>query len=74
MSSHLDLASLAPALRSRNFRLFWLGQIVSNLGTALQVVAEAWLVYELTRSTFWLGMVGLLALLPVIPISLLGGC
>ena len=73
MSSSLDLASLAPALRSRNFRLFWLGQIVSNLGTALQVVAEAWLVYELTRSTFWLGMVGLLALLPVIPISLLGG-
>ena len=73
MSSRLDLASLAPALRSRNFRLFWLGQIVSNLGTALQVVAEAWLVYELTRSTFWLGMVGLLALLPVIPISLLGG-
>lgn len=66
-------AHLAPALRVRNFRLFWLGQIISNLGTALQVVAEGWLIYQLTRSTFWLGMVGLLALIPVIPISLLGG-
>ena len=73
MKITLDWANLAPALRSRNFRLFWLGQIVSNLGTALQVVAEGWLIYELTRSTFWLGMVGLLALIPVIPISLLGG-
>jgi MFS family permease len=68
-----DWAGLAPALRIRNFRLFWLGQIVSNLGTALQVVAEGWLIYELTQSTFWLGMVGLLALIPVVPISLLGG-
>ena len=40
MKITLDWANLAPALRSRNFRLFWLGQIVSNLGTALQVVAE----------------------------------
>lgn len=62
-----------PALRSRNFRLFWGGQIVSTIGTSLQVVAEGYLVYELTQSTFWLGMVGLLGLLPVLPISLLGG-
>lgn len=73
MNLGLTVASLAPALRIRNFRLFWLGQIVSNLGTALQVVAEAWLIYDLTQSTFWLGMVGLLALIPVVPISLLGG-
>jgi MFS family permease len=69
----IDWARNAPALRFRNFRLFWLGQIVSNLGTAIQVVAEGWLVYDLTESTFWLGMVGFLALLPVIPISLFGG-
>ena len=66
------LAAL-PALRSRNFRLFWTGQIISTIGTSLQVVAEGYLVYELTQSTFWLGMVGLLGLLPVLPISLLGG-
>lgn len=63
----------APALRSRNFRLFWLGQLVSIVGTSVQVVAEGWLIYDLTGSTFWLGMVGFLALIPVLPISLIGG-
>ncbi len=65
--------AVAPALRSRNFRLFWLGQTASLIGTSLQVVAEGWLIYNLTDSTFWLGAVGFIALLPVIPISFLGG-
>lgn len=65
--------SLVPALRARNFRLFWFGQLVSVVGTSVQVVAEGWLIYDITGSTFWLGMVGFLALLPVIPISLAGG-
>jgi MFS family permease len=73
LPGRVDWARNAPALRFRNFRLFWLGQIISNLGTAIQVVAEGWLVYDLTESTFWLGMVSFLALLPVIPISLFGG-
>lgn len=64
---------MAPALRYRNFRLFWSGQVVSIIGTSLQVVAEGWLIYRLTGSTFWLGMVGFLALIPVVPISFLGG-
>lgn len=62
-----------PALRARNFRLFWFSQLVSVVGTSVQVVAEGWLIYEITGSTFWLGMVGLLGLLPVLPISLVGG-
>ncbi len=66
-------STIAPALGSRNFRLFWLGQTVSLVGTSLQVVAEGWLIYGLTGSTFWLGAVGLIALLPVVPISFLGG-
>jgi predicted MFS family arabinose efflux permease len=66
-------ARVSPALRSRNFRLFWLGQLISVIGTSVQVVAEGWLIYDLTGSTFWLGMVGLLGLLPVLPVSLLGG-
>ncbi len=65
--------SMAPALRSRNFRLFWIGQAISLIGTSLQVVAEGWLIYQLTHSTFWLGMTSFLALLPVLPISLIGG-
>ena len=67
------LLSLAPALRSRNFRLFWFGQLISVVGTSVQVVAEGWLIYAITGSTFWLGAVGFLALLPVLPISLAGG-
>ncbi|HMQ52090.1 MAG TPA: MFS transporter, partial [Anaerolineae bacterium] len=66
-------ATISPALRSRNFRLFWFGQTISTIGTSLQVVAEGWLIYHLTNSTFWLGMVGFIGLLPVVPISLLGG-
>jgi MFS family permease len=66
-------AAIAPALQSRNFRLFWLGQTASLIGTSLQVVAEGWLIYKLTDSTFWLGMVGFIALVPVVPISFLGG-
>ena len=57
------LGSFAPALRSRNFRLFWLAQIVSTIGTSLQVIAEGYLIYDITESTFWLGMVSLLGLL-----------
>lgn len=66
-------ARVSPALRSRNFRLFWLGQLISVVGTSVQVVAEGWLIYHITGSTFWLGMVGLLGLLPVLPVSLIGG-
>lgn len=65
--------NLAPALESSNFRLFWVAQLLSTIGTSLQVVAEGWLIYRLTESTFWLGAVGFMALLPVLPLSFLGG-
>lgn len=65
--------TLAPALRSRNFRLFWVAQLISTIGTSLQVVVEGWLVYQVTDSTLWLGLVGLIGLLPVVPLAFLGG-
>jgi MFS family permease len=43
------------------------------MGTFLQVVAENWLLYQLTGSTLWLGVLGFVGLLPVVPISFLGG-
>jgi MFS family permease len=64
---------LAPALRSRDFRLFWVGQSVSTMGTFLQYLAENWLLYQLTESTLWLGVLGVVGLLPVVPIAFLGG-
>jgi MFS family permease len=61
------------ALRHRNFRLFWLGQIVSLIGIWMQTVAQSWLVYRLTDSPFMLGLVNVVGLLPVAPMSLLAG-
>jgi predicted MFS family arabinose efflux permease len=61
------------ALRHRNYRLFITGQVISLSGTWMQRVAQAWLVYELTRSAFALGVVGFATRLPVIFFSLLAG-
>ena len=47
------------ALRHRNFQLFFAGQLISLIGTWMQNVAQAWLVYRLTGSSALLGMVGL---------------
>ena len=48
------------ALRHRNFRLFWFGQLISLIGTWMQTTAQAWLVLELTHSAWLLGVVGAL--------------
>ncbi len=61
------------ALRHRNFRLFWSGQLISLVGTWMQNVARGWLVLELTHSAFWLGMVGFANAVPVLFLSLWAG-
>ena len=68
-SSHSSFA----ALRHRDFRLLWLGQIVSVTGSQMQFVAINWHVYLLTKSAFALGLVGLFRGLPIIICSLAGG-
>ncbi len=61
------------ALRHRDFRLLWLGLIVSVTGSQMQLVAINWHVYVLTKSPLALGLVGLFRGLPVILCSLAGG-
>src|SRR5918912_4514838 len=61
------------ALRHRNFRLFWGGQIISLIGTWMQTVAQGYLVYHLTHSAAMLGVVTTLASLPVLLLTLFGG-
>ncbi|MBI5639551.1 MAG: MFS transporter [Nitrospirae bacterium] len=61
------------ALYYRDFRLFWFGQVISLSGTWMQSVAQGWLVYSLTKSPFYLGMVAAAASLPVLLFTLLGG-
>ncbi len=46
-----------PALSHRNFRLFWTGQCISLIGTWMQNVGQAWLVLQLTKSPWLLGVV-----------------
>src|SRR2546421_2418160 len=61
------------ALRHRNYRLFFFGQMISLIGTWMQTTAQAWLVLQLTHSAWLLGMVGVLQFLPVMVLSLFGG-
>jgi len=61
------------ALRHRDFRLFWIGQLISQIGTWMQSVAQAWLVLELTQSPFQLGLVSALQFAPVLLLSPVGG-
>src|SRR3989442_5344918 len=61
------------ALRHRDFRLFWIGQLISQIGTWMQSVAQAWLVLELTHSPLHLGIVSALQFTPVLFLSPIGG-
>ena len=64
---------LFRALRHRNFRLYVAGQLVSLVGTWLQSVAQAWLVYRLTDSPLLLGLAGFVGQAPVFFLAPLGG-
>ena len=57
----IEIPRLARALRHRDFRLFWTGNFLSNIGTWMQNIAQGWLVLQLTNSAFWLGVVGFAA-------------
>ena len=61
------------ALSHRNFRLFWAGALLSNVGTWMQAVAQGWLVLQLTDSPFWLGVDGFMATAPGLALTLLAG-
>ena len=61
------------ALRHRNFRLFFAGQLVSLIGTWMQSVAQAWLVLKLSNSAMMLGVVAFASFMPVVLVGLFAG-
>jgi MFS family permease len=61
------------SLHIRDYRLLWWGMIVSNIGTWMQMVAQGYLVYQLTDSPFALGLVGFVRAVPVFTFSLFAG-
>lgn len=71
----LAMPRIARALRHQDFRYFWAGNFLSNIGTWMQNVAQGWLVLQLASSnpSFWLGVVGFAAASPMLVFALLGG-
>jgi len=61
------------ALHTRNYRLFFVGQLISQSGTWMQRMAQAWLVLDLTGSPLALGTVTALQFVPILALTLVGG-
>src|SRR5436190_5654699 len=64
---------LGAALSHRNYRLLWLAALGSTIGTWMQSYAQSWLVYDLTKSNFYLGLDSFLGQLPIVLLMLIGG-
>lgn len=62
-----------PALRHRNYRLFWYGQCISLIGTWMQNIGQSWLVLQLTQSALKLSIVGAMQFLPMMLFALYAG-
>ena len=61
------------SLRHRNFKIYLLGQTASLAGTWMQIVAQGWLVYQISKSEFTLGLVAFASAIPALIISPWGG-
>lgn len=61
------------ALRSRNFRLLWIGFLISHTGTWMAIVGVGWLIYSVTGSPFYLGLNSLAFAVPMIVLPVFGG-
>jgi MFS family permease len=67
------LLDVTPLRRHRDFRLLFGGQLVSTLGTMVTSVAIPYQVYQLTHSSFWVGLLGTAQLVPLLLFGLWGG-
>src|SRR5258706_8238122 len=69
----LSLRHTFASLKHRNFRLFFIGQLISLVGTWMQNTAQSWLVYQLTGSKLLLGIVAAVGSAPMLLFSMWGG-
>ena len=70
---HPLLQRTLSALAFRDFRILWLGAFASTIGTWMQKVAQSWLVFDLSKSSFYLGLDDFLGQLPILLFTVLGG-
>lgn len=69
----IPLPVMFRALRHRNYRLWFIGQGISLIGTWMQTMAQQVLIYRLTGSAAALGLISVIGLIPLLPLSLWGG-
>ena len=67
------LSRLFKAFAYRDFRIMWIGACTSSIGTLMQTFAQAWLVFEISKSSFMLGLDSFLGSIPIVLFSLVGG-
>src|SRR6478735_3367352 len=68
-----QLAKAFPALQNKNYKAYFSGQLVSLIGTWLQIVSQGWLVLQLTNSALQVGIIAALSTLPSLFLTLFGG-
>ena len=66
-------ATTFRAFRHRDYLIYWLGLFLGHTGTLVQTTAQTWLIFQLTHSTFYLGLEGLCLGLPRVLFSAFGG-
>ena len=70
---HPVIGRALAAFHYRDFRVLWFGAFTSTVGNWMQQVAQAWLVFELTQSSFYLGLDYFFGQLPILLLTLIGG-
>ena len=70
---HSLLKRTFNAFRYPDFRLMWMGACVSTIGTWMQILAQSWLVYQLSKSSLYLGLDAFFGQIPIFLLSLFGG-
>ena len=68
-----QLATTLSSLKHRNFRLLFCGTSLSHVGDFIQAMAQSWLVWQMTKSPFLLGIVGFAQALPRLLLGVVGG-
>jgi MFS family permease len=70
---HPIIGRALAAFHYRDFRVLWFGAFTSTVGNWMQQVAQSWLVFELTNSSFYLGLDYFFGQLPILLLTLIGG-
>jgi MFS family permease len=73
MALNLGLGGIGRAFASRNFRIFWVGNLTHNIAVWINRMAVAWLTWQLTQSPAWLGIMAAAGSLPTVFIGPLAG-